>query len=589
MMFWFLLACHELAPTEPSAGPPPFGMVLANDNQLYAGVGSIDISPTVTETFTDLDADGEFDGCVNDPLGPDSSRPGCDEPFDDVNGNGYFDAIWIAGYGERRAATGVSDPLYARAVVLSLNGEYVALVGVDSVGLLESRVRQARLLLDAEGFEMDRVLVSSSHSHQSPDVVGIWGDTTALYTGINQEYIESLPPAIHDAVAMAAGSMVPVSPVVGTVATGEIDPDLNGTLFGGTSPNPHQIGTIDDLRDPIIVDDQLVGMAFDGPDGRLVTIMSFASHPETIGDRNTEVSADYVGFMRDTVEASQGGLAVFLSGALGGMMSAVTSILPALDDQGAKVTDAAGDTVWVEGESWELARSQGILLGQAVPLALTDSQPWTKIAVRSQPLLVPVSNVFYQVAFRTGLLDSKLEDLDTSTDCPGYGTDPNVLGCVPTGIWRVELGPATLATMPGELLPELFYGVPDDPAMADASLRSEDRRWDEHDPDCNDVPWADCKDVESVGDCDCLHYHAEPYVHATDGTPIIREMLPGTYRAPIGITNGYCGYLVPDPDFNTYVSQLTDDGDHYEETNSCSPSFTPLLLEAWVLLTEGSG
>jgi hypothetical protein len=503
----------------------------------------------------------------------------------DSNGNGVLDAIWIAGYGNMRGATGVADPLSVRALVLSLNGEYVALVGVDSIGLLESRVRQARLLLDAEGFDMDRVLVSSSHSHQSPDVVGIWGDQDNLVSGVNQAYIETIPPAIHDAVELAARAMVPVTPTVGQIAMSAVDPAYSGTLYGGNSPNPHQIGTIDDLRDPIIAADLLTALAFDGEEGRVATLVNFASHPEVVGTDNELISADYVSYMRDTVEAEAGGTAIFLPGALGGMQTAVTSALPQLDDSGAVVTDGDGQTVWVQEEGWELARSQGILLGKAVPLALTDPEPWSGLSVRKQTLNVPVENIFYKLAFRLNLLDTKPEDLIQDSSCPGYGSNPDVYACVPTGIWMVELGPVTLATFPGELLPELFWGVPDEPSMADASLRSSDRRWDEHDADCDDVPFEDCRAAESVGDCDCLHYHAEPYQISDDGTPPIDQMLPGRYRAAVGITNGYCGYIVPGPDFNRYVSQLTDDGDHYEETNSCTPSFAPLVQQAYQELT----
>ena len=208
-----------------------------------------------------------------------------------------------------------------------------------------------------------------------------------------------------------------------------------------------------------------------------------------------------------------------------------------------------------------------------------------QIRVQTQTLNIPVKNIFYKLAFRLDLLDTGVEDLIQDDTCPGYGTDPDVFACVPAGVWMVQLGPVTLATFPGELLPELFWGVPDEPSMSDASLRSGDRRWDEHDPDCDDVPFADCKGAESVGDCDCLHYHAEPYAISDDGTPPLDQLLPGTYRAAVGITNGYCGYIVPSPDFNTYVSQLTDDGDHYEETNSCTPDFAPLVQEAYRVMT----
>jgi hypothetical protein len=136
-------------------------------------------------------------------------------------------------------------------------------------------------------------------------------------------------------------------------------------------------------------------------------------------------------------------------------------------------------------------------------------------------------------------------------------------------------------------MPELFWGVPEEDAMVDASLRPTDRRWVQFDPDCATVPYEDCKDTDDmVGECDCLHHHAVPYRYTDDGYDTIEEMLPGTYKAPMGITNAYCGYIVPEPDYNTYVSVLTDDGDHYEETNSCSGSFGPLVLEAFASMRE---
>ncbi|MDP7112694.1 MAG: hypothetical protein QGH45_12060, partial [Myxococcota bacterium] len=119
-----------------SAGPgddddAPLGMILANDGVTYAGAASIDVTPDVVETWTDHNGDGTFDGCLDDP---DATGEYCSEPFDDVDGDGWFDAIFIGGYGPMRPANGVHDPITVRAVVLSHDGEYLALVGMDLVG-----------------------------------------------------------------------------------------------------------------------------------------------------------------------------------------------------------------------------------------------------------------------------------------------------------------------------------------------------------------------------------------------------------------------------------------------------------------------
>ncbi len=569
--------------------PSSLGMILEEDGQLYAGIARVAITPENFETYSDLNGNHSFDGCITDPL---ASRAGCDEPYDDLDGNGHFDGVWIAGFGSARAALGVHDDITVTAVVMSLDGEYVALVGIDALGVLENRIRDARDLLAADGFDRDRVVVSSSHSHQAPDTAGIYGIDEDLITGIYPPFIESISPAIYDAIVTAAGGMVAVTPTVGAAHMRDGDPTLNGEPFGGINPDPSVEGGINDIRDPIIVGDQVLAIALDGPDGRVATVINASGHPETVGDANSDISADYVHYAREYVERRNGGLAVFLSGALGGMQSALGSVLPSVDADGARVLDDAGNPVWIDdqgdGPKWEFARTWGTLVAQAAEAALLDATPWDKIRVRHADFLIPVDNASFKLAFQVGLLDTPDDYIIQDARCPGYGTDRDLFGCIPSGSWVIELGPVTFGSAPGELMPELFWGVPDEDAMRDATLRPTDRRWVQASDACADVPFEACKNsAGSVGDCDCLKHHAVPYVMSSEpDAQTIDAMLPGTYRAPIGIANGYCGYIVPQPDYNTYVSVLTDDGDHYEETNSCSESFATLVLAAFASLKE---
>jgi hypothetical protein len=586
-----LAACAggKEADTSDTTAAAPFGMPLVEDGQLYAGIARVDITPADFETFTDLDGDYSFDGCITDPL---ATRTGCDEPFDDLNGNGSFDGLWIAGFGSARAASGVHDPITVTAVVLSLNGEYVSLVGIDALGVLENRIRDTRDLLEAEGYDRDRIIVSSSHTHQGPDTAGIYGIDEDLVTGIYPAFVESIPGAIVDAVGTAAGEMVAVTPTQGALFMSDLDSAYNGAPFGGINPDPSVEGGINDIRDPVIVADQVLAIALDGPGGRVATIVNASGHPEVVGDQNGELSADYVGYTRDYLERRNGGLAVFLSGALGGMQSALGATLPAIDEDGARILDADGAPTWLtaapSGPDWEFARTWGTLVGQAAEAALTDTTPWTSIRIRHSDFLIPVDNASFKLAFQVGLLDTPDDYVIQDSSCPGFGVDRDLFGCIPSASWIAELGPVTFGTAPGELTPELFWGVPEEDAMVDASLRADDRRWVQFDIDCVDVPFEDCKDTDNeIDGCDCLHHHAVPYRITDDASlDTIASMLPGTFKAPIGIANAYCGYIVPEPDYNTYVSVLTDDGDHYEETNSCSGSFAPLVLGAFAAMRE---
>ena len=90
-------------------------------------------------------------------------------------------------------------------------------------------------------------------------------------------------------------------------------------------------------------------------------------------------------------------------------------------------------------------------------------------------------------------------------------------------------------------------------------------------------------------DCDCTHYHVVPYSPQTDpAAQVPVAQLTAKYRFLVGMADDHLGYIVPEPDVNRAVSQLTGiDGDHYEETNSASYRFGTMVYETWqALLAE---
>ncbi|MBM4367698.1 MAG: neutral/alkaline non-lysosomal ceramidase N-terminal domain-containing protein [Deltaproteobacteria bacterium] len=583
MIVLALLACGPDA-TAPATGQLAFGLPLVNDGQLYAGVARVDITPSITETFDDLDGDYYFDGCPTDPT---ASRSSCLEPFDDANGNGRFDAVWMGGWGGGgRAARGVHDAIYATALVLALDGEYLALVSLDAVGLLEYRTTRMRQRLDEAGFAADRVVVANTHTHQGPDTVGLWGNLDELITGLDPEYQASLEDAVHDAVYAAATTAVPVAPTQGAVNLVNLDPAYSGAPFGGTNPDDRMLGLVRDGRDPILVDDQVLTLALDGANGRLATVVSYSAHPEVVGYENDLIGADYVGVTRALIEDDAGGTAMFLPSAVGGMQSAHGGTLPAVDEAGAPVYDDAGERVFITGDGYEYARVAGTLVAQAALAAPVDDTPWDTLSVRSTAVMLPLTNLGFQVALRTDVLDQPWDSLVTSNECPGMGTDPEVIACVSTGVWHLQLGPISLGTVPGELLPELFYGVPAEPGMESAAARSTDPRFPHHPAACDDADWSTCREQETDGDCACEDMHAAPYVLSYDeAMPALADTLPGPYRAVIGLANGYIGYAIPEPDYSSIANAITGiEGNHSEEWYSGGSRMAPAIQDGWLAL-----
>jgi len=609
----------DSATDEPSA---PLGMILVEDGVTYAGAAAVDVTPELGESFTDLDGDGTFDGCLDDP---DASGEDCDEPFDDADGDGWFDALFIGGYGPMRPALGIHDSITVRAVVLAEDGEYVALVGMDLVGLANKRIHAARDALAEDGFDPDRLLASSTHNHQGPDTMGLWGnpeDFANPVSGLDPDYQERVVAAIEQAVRDAAGAMEPVTLRVGAVAMRDMDPYFNGENFGGPNPSEKMHGMVHDIRDPVVVSDQLLVMQGTGDAGTVFTWTSWSGHPEVWGDANNEISSDWVGVAREVLESTYGGVAVHMPECLGGMQSAGGGDLPLVDADGVHVhqtcdaaavadpddeqcfgeeegstrTDADGNPVpeWAEDETWDFVRSHGWHIAEATMSALEAGEDVSAspIRVEAEELYVPVTNVGFELLGGLDIFDLDLTDGVFDTDlCPEAGDAE--AGCLEMRTFRVVLGPVGFVTAPGELFPELAWGLPeDDPVWvegaADPAARGPDSRYFvQHDPDCNDVDWTECTTTDAIDDCDCLATHAWPYeIHVDPATPPLLDLLDTEYRAALGMLDNYGGYIVPQPDFNTYIWLMTDDGDHYEDTVSMSYLFGTKLAEAQLRIDD---
>jgi hypothetical protein len=125
--------------------------------------------------------------------------------------------VWIAGYGPGRQATGVHDPLFARCVVLENGGEKIALISLDAIGLQLPDVERIRALLADYRY----VLVSSTHDHEAPDVIGIWGKTP-LHRGADDAYLELLVQRAAAAVRLAESQLQEATADFGTAEDADL-------------------------------------------------------------------------------------------------------------------------------------------------------------------------------------------------------------------------------------------------------------------------------------------------------------------------------------------------------------------------------
>ena len=214
--------------------------------------------------------------------------------------------ICLAGYDHNRKSTGVHDDLFAKAVVFDDGKTPVALVVVDSIGLQYPAVNAIRAAAakKVQGLDLpaERVIVQSTHSHMSPDVIGIYGPDEQT-TGYDQGYIDLLVAKASDAVAQAAERRQPATLVYAQT-------QCVGWAVNDCEP--------EDLDNSVTI-----LQALDSRGVSIATLTNFACHPTVLDGDTSLVSADWVGAFYRTMNAAYPGENLFLQGAIGGWIQPI--------------------------------------------------------------------------------------------------------------------------------------------------------------------------------------------------------------------------------------------------------------------------
>ena len=314
--------------------------------------------------------------------------------------------VWMGGYQILRESEGVHDPLYARAVVLERGEVELALVAVDVVGLQHQDVR--RIQHDMVGIDPRHVVIAATHNHNGPDTIGIWGFPPFM-SGADRSYLRKVRHGVLEALQRARESLRPAE--VG---------------FGSVMAEPE--GLLKNYRRPGMVDREIVVLHLREPAGgaTIATLTELGCHPEVLERWNTQITADFPGWTVARIEAELGGVAVHVSGALGGLV--------APDVQRSEPPDPA--------EEWQEAERLGHLvadhaIGVVRSLESYDARP--ELALWHSPLYLRNHNFNYDLIRWTGILDRKV-----------YGS-----GYFRTEVSLWQVGRFRLATVPGEITPDV--------------------------------------------------------------------------------------------------------------------------------------
>ena len=322
---------------------------------------------------------------------------------------------YMAGFDNNRRATAIHDDLYARCLALQPAAKPLVICGVDSIGLFWDDVGRIREAVRSKlGRDAD-VIVAALHDHQAPDTMGLWGPNAAT-SGINEDYNSFVIERTAEAALEAIANLRPA-----TIALAKTHPPELDTF-------------IHDNRPPEVHDAELTLLAATGTDGKpIATLINWANHPETLGSRNTKITADYPAAIYKRLEKRRGGVAVFVNGAVGGMQSPL----------GAKI---AG----IPDNSFEKAEHIGRRVADIGADALDHAQP-VKISsyeFRERVVRIPIANKGFEQAAQANIYHGRKPAVDGQTSAP-------------VGLIRLLDGAKPIleiALVPGELYPELSVG-----------------------------------------------------------------------------------------------------------------------------------
>ncbi|MBI4169460.1 MAG: neutral/alkaline non-lysosomal ceramidase N-terminal domain-containing protein [Acidobacteria bacterium] len=437
----------------------------------------------------------------------------------------------IAGFDEGRDATGVHDDLYARALVLQAGKELVAIVALDLIGFFHDDVVRVREEIRARYPEAraGQILVASTHTHAGPDVIGLW---TPAGRPLDSGYVDRVRSASADAVADAWRRRRPAR------------------LSFASARLP---GLVRDTRLPHVVDDRALLMKVESADGRetIATLLVFPSHPESLGRHNTLVSSDYPWAARLALEEAFGGLGIFLSGAIGGLLTPLRVAVAdprtgePFPERSFRDAEALGrETARAAIAAW---RAGGEAPGSATDAGRApESVGRGAIAVHSRQIRVPLENPRFVRGLAEGRIRPRaLADDGTLTSEVAVvtirGPDPHGPGGA-GGAGGLGISPplAQFACVPGEIYPELVIGGIQDP----------------QDPGA-DFPGAAAE---------------RP----------LESLMTAPHKFVLGLCNDELGYIIP-------MSQWDEkppfaygrDRAQYGEINSAGPRVAPIVIDAF--------
>lgn len=295
--------------------------------------------------------------------------------------------------------------LTVRALALEDDAQRAVIVSVDFLGFPKVLGDRIRALVPS--LPGTNILIGATHTHSAPDCYGFPDGKGG--SAADLKYLDLLIQRTAATINEALGKLEPAGLRIGS-----------GDARGRIAYNYYA---------PELYDPRVNVLQFVRPDGRtLATLVNYAVHPEVLGSSRGICSPDLIGPLYERIQQQGGGIGIFMNSAQGGMVTADN-----------RLPEGRGEV-----NSWEECQRIGQLLADEA-LRVVAKSPLIhnpRLQTFARTVRFPVESPLVQAILKSSPL--------------GYTTDPE--GRVATTLNIINLGPAQIATIPGEALPNIgFY------------------------------------------------------------------------------------------------------------------------------------
>jgi hypothetical protein len=384
----------------------------------------------------------------------------------------HSDPVFMAGFGNGREAIGYNDRLWARGVVLDRKDSRVAIVSIDVVGYFKNEIDTIRALVSPSS-EVDFVHVSSTHQHEGPDTLGLWGPDQTT-TGIDYGYLDFVNATVADCIDEASANLEKARIYYATANSAGLSLGIDREDDGyGVSDGKVLEG--DDALAPAtegrIVDPTIATMQLAARNGSslevLATLVNFGSHPESLGSSNTMITSDFPHYVRQRIEAEYGGVAIWLAGDLGVLQGPLDIDVedPMTGMPAPRRTFRFAEVHGTQVAARAIEAIDAVRLGDDGLPSPKNGAPAPEISYATvDPVAIRLDNPYFRFFTAIGVLDVRRslftdgvpDDSVGFPFPPPFDVIPQALGeDIQTEVSAVRIGNGAIAVVPTELDPQI--------------------------------------------------------------------------------------------------------------------------------------